>query len=381
MTEGSFCFNFIASDDITANNTKSTNAISNSFDKNAINISNDAVNNKTSKKSPTISPKSQFIQLSSSPSPSYSNDNINSNTTTLPSSSYECITVHSNIPPIKKVSSSKTLLSNTATATTINNDTDIIPGVYEGGLKVWECSLDICYLLAEQLILSKHDDKMNNITINDANSIPLLQNLISSSKQDDTFVVLELGCGHALPSCFLLQHELCTNFLLLDYNEFVLKDVTLSNINLNLPMSTRGTTKEKNVNVGWISGDWIDISNNWNDIIQSNDNKNMIVKNKRVDCIIASETIYTKQHTLEMIQFLLHHLKIGTGIGIIATKRYYFGCGGGTNELFTAASDTTLFLEEESDKYCKLDLEVVKVIDNGMSNIREIILARCVVIT
>ena len=29
--------------------------------------------------------------------------------------------------------------------------TDIIPGVYEGGLQVWECSLDLCHYLARHL--------------------------------------------------------------------------------------------------------------------------------------------------------------------------------------------------------------------------------------
>ena len=31
-------------------------------------------------------------------------------------------------------------------------DTDLIPGVYEGGLKVWECSLDLCRHLAEEMV-------------------------------------------------------------------------------------------------------------------------------------------------------------------------------------------------------------------------------------
>jgi len=161
--------------------------------------------------------------------------------------------------------------------------------------------------------------------------------------------VLELGCGHALPSCFLLQQKICTNFILLDYNEFVLHDVTLPNMKLNIP-------PQETIKVNFISGDWMDASHNLN---------------QRVDCIIASETIYTKQHTHEMILFLLNHLKFDTGIAIIATKRYYFGCGGGTNELFALANELKV------GDY-KLDLDVVEVVDNGMGNIREIILARCV---
>jgi hypothetical protein len=55
------------------------------------------------------------------------------------------------------------------------NGSDIIPGKYEGGKKVWECSIDLAeYILSSELSLRR------------TNSLPL--------------DALELGCGHGLPA-------------------------------------------------------------------------------------------------------------------------------------------------------------------------------------
>ncbi len=57
-----------------------------------------------------------------------------------------------------------------------HNDSDLVSGVYEGGLKIWECSLDLVHFIA--------------------NNPALIEN-----KR-----VLELGCGQGLPGiCALLR--------------------------------------------------------------------------------------------------------------------------------------------------------------------------------
>ena len=50
------------------------------------------------------------------------------------------------------------------------SDFDLVSGVYEGGLKIWECSLD----LVDYIAVNKH--------------------LVQGKR------VLELGCGQALPA-------------------------------------------------------------------------------------------------------------------------------------------------------------------------------------
>ncbi|KAF9136121.1 Histidine protein methyltransferase 1 [Mortierella sp. 14UC] len=80
---------------------------------------------------------------------------------------------------------------------------DLVKGVYEGGLKTWECALDLVAYLADQ--------KQNY----------------------DGQKVLELGCGSALPGIYVLTQSSTVQVDLQDYNDQVLKFVTLPNVLLN----------------------------------------------------------------------------------------------------------------------------------------------------
>ncbi|UZJ51827.1 hypothetical protein CBS101457_001147 [Exobasidium rhododendri] len=94
-------------------------------------------------------------------------------------------------------------------------DTDLIPGVYEGGFKTWECSLDLT-------------TKLHNLLHEEKDSSSWLQN-----KR-----ITELGCGTAIPSMYLFSRLLTTDsltkrncsFALCDFNEQVLRLVTFPNM-------------------------------------------------------------------------------------------------------------------------------------------------------
>ncbi|KAF8729126.1 protein-histidine N-methyltransferase, partial [Rhizoctonia solani] len=85
---------------------------------------------------------------------------------------------------------------------------DLVPRVYEGGMKTWECSLDLAAYVINEHVRGKK--------------------------------VLELGCGTAMPSLAILQsllnedapptHSGTTVFHLQDYNSSVLEYVTLPNM-------------------------------------------------------------------------------------------------------------------------------------------------------
>ncbi|CAE6511946.1 unnamed protein product [Rhizoctonia solani] len=85
---------------------------------------------------------------------------------------------------------------------------DLVPRVYEGGMKTWECSLDLAGYVHDEDVRGKR--------------------------------VLELGCGTAIPSLAILQKLLNedvsniqsdnTVFHLQDYNSSVLEFVTLPNV-------------------------------------------------------------------------------------------------------------------------------------------------------
>eukprot|EP00919_Chromeraceae_sp_WS-2016_P067668 GHVR01159976.1.p1 GENE.GHVR01159976.1~~GHVR01159976.1.p1 ORF type:complete len:137 (+),score=58.38 GHVR01159976.1:277-687(+) len=77
-------------------------------------------------------------------------------------------------------------------------------GVYEGGMKVWECTKDMLRLL---------------VTLNDRGELP-------SGK------ALDLGCGHGLLGVYLLcVCGVCVDFQ--DMNASVLSDITSYNIAIN----------------------------------------------------------------------------------------------------------------------------------------------------
>lgn len=91
------------------------------------------------------------------------------------------------------------------TETAIDKTSDIIPGVYEGGNKVWECSVDLAVLLLQK----KHQ-------------LP----------SPATGRVIELGCGHGFPGIAALQLGY-QHVMFSDLNSEVIDGVTWPNIYLN----------------------------------------------------------------------------------------------------------------------------------------------------
>jgi hypothetical protein len=189
------------------------------------------------------------------------------------------------------------------------SDDLIIPFQYEGGGAVWEGSMDLVHYLTT---LQQQQD-----------SVELLQPPPSS--------ILELGCGHALPAIACVHQYPNATITLLDYNATVLQDVTISNLVLNSVVPTR---------MG--AGDWMQVptDNKW-------------------DWILAAETVYTEQAATETAMFLHRHLR---NTAWIATKRYYFGVGGGTSAFVRACENLG-----------GLHAQVVHVVDTGKGNVREIL--------
>ena len=59
------------------------------------------------------------------------------------------------------------------------------------------------------------------------------------------------------------------------------------------------------------------------------------------------------------------------GVALIATKRFYFGVGGGTFEI-----ERILNIYNASIKNKRLNFQVVKSYEDGLSNVRDVILLR-----
>lgn len=236
-----------------------------------------------------------------------------------------------------------------------DRNTDLVPGVYEGGLKVWECSIDLCrYFVQKNIVIKGH--------------------------------ILELGCGHGLPGIWLLkqaisksQQSLVDTFVTFsDYNEFVIRDVTIPNVAININDSCGSMNNTNHINhllngnAAFGSGDWLVMS----DLLLGKSNSLIsheqaappaVPKDGLFDCILASETTYSESAANETAELLSKHLKPGTGVAFISSKRYYFGVGGGTKCLCESL--------RKQNKH-EFQIEVLEVYDNGAGNIRELLLVK-----
>lgn len=101
-------------------------------------------------------------------------------------------------------------------------DHDLIPGHYEGGFKIWECSYDLAEILVKSTNLLSYKPKR----------------------------ILELGCGHGVPGIIASKVlDDISEIVFSDFNSEVLAMTTWPNILLNC-------TPETLQKVRCIAGDW-----------------------------------------------------------------------------------------------------------------------------
>ncbi|KAM0792403.1 hypothetical protein ACM66B_005082 [Microbotryomycetes sp. NB124-2] len=232
-----------------------------------------------------------------------------------------------------------------AKETFVDKDTDLVKGVYEGGLKTWECSLDLVRVAGELAF----DDKEGPVRGRS---------------------IIELGCGTALPSCSVFARLLAeirraptqsqaekparTRIHLQDYNKQVLSLITLPNILLTfaqhlatpehapdadedpaptLPGELDVTPEfldafqdllaSENIELVFSEGDWADLHS-----------KGL----EKYDVVITSETVYSLESLpplLDVIEAACHH----DTTCLVACKRIYFGVGGGELEFRRQAEE------------------------------------------
>ena len=195
-------------------------------------------------------------------------------------------------------------------STTVPENTDLISGKYEGGIKIWECDYDLLEFLP-----SIYDDSWKNKN------------------------VLDLGCGHGLPGIYLLLkgiNEICFQ----DFNKEVLDHITKSYI--NQLSDNFGLNFEKNVNYRY--GDW-----------------GLFQYDKKFDIIISGDTLYNNENYEKIYNLIKNNLN-KNGEAYFASKRFYFGVGGGSSEFRQYINDRNDF-----------NIAQVKQIKDGINNIRVIL--------
>jgi predicted nicotinamide N-methyase len=157
---------------------------------------------------------------------------------------------------------------------------DVVPGVYEGGFQLWECSLDLLKFLESVA-------------------------LVGCS-------VVELGCGRGLPGIFAALHG-ATSVAFQDFNPDVIEQLTKPNVELNGCDPTRCSFAA----IAW-------------------QNVPAEMAAAQFDIVLAAETIYRKEQIGCFLAACRHLVRPG-GCVIVAAKRMYFGLSGSVFDLIELA--------------------------------------------
>lgn len=193
---------------------------------------------------------------------------------------------------------------------------DIVPHEYEGGYKLWEGAIDLAEYLHHNHL---HDQSILN----------------------DRSALLELGAGHSIPSIVAARCGV-SDLTLQDYNEDVIRDVTIPNIRANCPNTKR---------TEFCSGAWQALPT---------------VLERQFDVILSAETVYAHDQVQALAECIVNLLRIG-GVAFVAGKSYYFGVGGGMRAFEAALVKFAAALN------INVHVERVHEVRDGVSNVREIV--------
>lgn len=210
------------------------------------------------------------------------------------------------------------------------SNSDLVPGKYEGGLKLWEGSLDLVKTLRSEV-------ESNNLA------------LVGKK-------VLELGCGHGLPGIFsCLQGASAVHFQ--DFNSEVLQCLTIPNVVANLPVKSQ--SPDTDAEVRFFAGDWSEVHKILPDL--RTEDKDSNCSSYGYDIILMAETVYSISTLPALYELIKKCMSHPHGVVYMAAKKYYFGVGGGSRRFIS-------LVEKDGVMTASLIAEV----GGGSSNVREV---------
>lgn len=213
------------------------------------------------------------------------------------------------------------------------SNSDLVPGKYEGGLKLWEGSLDLVKTLRSEVESC---------------------NLSLAGKK-----VLELGCGHGLPGVFsCLQGASAVHFQ--DFNSEVLQCLTIPNVVANIPVKSESLSSE----VRFFAGDWSEVHQILPDLQTDDRDSNGdsgSITSFGYDVILMAETVYSISTLPALYKLIKKCMSHPHGVVYMAAKKYYFGVGGGSRRFIS-------LVEKDGIMAASLIAEV----GGGSSNVREV---------
>ncbi|XP_058739235.1 uncharacterized protein LOC131611150 [Vicia villosa] len=213
------------------------------------------------------------------------------------------------------------------------SNSDLVPGKYEGGLKLWEGSLDLIKALRSEI----------------------KSEVISFGGKR----VLEIGCGHGLPGIYsLLEGAAVVHFQ--DFNAEVLQSLTIPNLNANFSEKSQPSlspSANDEPEVRFFAGDWSEVDKLLLQV--GTDAKENEVSG--YDFILMAETVYAINSLQSLYNLIKKCLIHPHGVVYMAAKKYYFGVGGGSRRFLSV-------VEKDGVMTSKLVAEIT----DGSSNVREV---------
>ncbi|KAG8375982.1 hypothetical protein BUALT_Bualt09G0015700 [Buddleja alternifolia] len=212
-------------------------------------------------------------------------------------------------------------------------NSDLVPGKYEGGLKLWEGSQDLITALSSKMLDGQ---------------------LSFTGKR-----VLELGCGHGLPGIFAcLKGAAAVHFQ--DFNAEVLQYLTIPNVNANIEKNHQCLATDVNCETRFFSGDWGEVDRLLSCVF-SNENEVQLDQTAGYDVILMAETVYSISALPNLYKLIKKCLRNPHGVVYMAAKKYYFGVGGGSRRFLSVV-----------EKDGALASSLVAEVTDGSSNVREV---------
>ncbi|EDM09367.1 similar to 2810422O20Rik protein, isoform CRA_a [Rattus norvegicus] len=234
---------------------------------------------------------------------------------------------HVSTAVVKTISLKEKFPGENIVSQSFSSHSDLIPGVYEGGLKIWECTFDLMTYFTKAKVK------------------------FAGQK------VLDLGCGSGLLGITASKGG-AREVHFQDYNGLVIDEVTLPNVVANVPLQgdsnginepagkrqRKSEVAQETCKCRLFSGEWAEFCK----LVLS---EKLFVK---YDLILTSETIYNPDYYSTLHETLLRLLS-RNGRVLLASKAHYFGVGGGVH-LFQK------FVEEKG----VFETRTLEVIDEGL---------------
>ena len=250
------------------------------------------------------------------------------------------------------------------------NHSDLVPGVYEGGFKLWEGAVDLARLLAEEVIEAVATGEgasscsSSSSSLSPVSLVPLDSHFprwLPGAPRPPSIHgarVLELGCGSALPSLVAAKatrgqgtgkrkvegggRRGPVSVTLCDFNADVLRTCSAANVAANfLERADHDSAAEsgggEKAFFRFFAGDWsnlreaLDASG-----VLSSPSLPSSPSSSGFDLILAAEVTYSPESYTPLADAIADLLAPppATSAALVAAKRHYFGVGGNV-EAFT----------------------------------------------